>query len=132
MSKKKSKAPTTVKQMRSPCPVANILDILGDKWTLLVIRDLFFGDRTYGEMLRSPEGIPTNILAERLKRLESLDIITRTQYQQHPPRYRYALTEKGRDLGPVMKAMVKWASRYVPGTFTMDEIQSMLKQQSAE
>ena len=56
-------------KMRSPCPIANTLDIIGDKWTLLVIRDLFAGKTTYGEFQDSPEGIPTNILADRLKRL---------------------------------------------------------------
>lgn len=61
--------------MRSFCPISNVLDILGDKWTLLIIRDAFAGKKTYGEFQASPESIPTNILAERLKRLVTHDIL---------------------------------------------------------
>lgn len=101
---------------RSVCPVANTLDVLGDKWSLLVIRDLMFGKKTYGEILESPEGIPTNILADRLKRLESQGIINKEPYQERPVRYAYHLTEKGRDLGPVLKEIVRWGLTYIPGT----------------
>ena len=69
---------------RSACAIANSLDIVGDKWSLLVVRDLLHGKRTYGELADSPERIPTNILAERLKRLEHAGIITSTPYQQRP------------------------------------------------
>lgn len=103
---------------RSPCPIANTLDLLGDRWTLLVIRDLLMkGSRTYGELLRSPEKIATNILAERLRRLEEAGIIEKTAYQTNPTRFRYALTAKGRDLRPVLIAMVGWANRHIPGTY---------------
>ena len=105
---------------RSPCPVACTLDILGDKWTLLVIRDLFLGKSTYSEFQGSPEKMPTNILAERLKRLERAEILVREQYQQRPARYAYKLTDKGRALGPILAAMGKWANRYVPGTWVVD------------
>ena len=67
---------------RSTCPVACTLDILGDKWTLLVIRDLFLGKKTYGDFQSSPEGIPTNILAERLKRLVEKGIVRKYPYQE--------------------------------------------------
>jgi DNA-binding HxlR family transcriptional regulator len=62
---------------RSACPVANTLDIVGDKWSMLIVRDMRHGKRTYGELARSPEGIPTNILADRLRRLEEAGIIER-------------------------------------------------------
>ena len=102
-------------EFRSFCPISCVLDILGDKWTLLVVRDLFLDRHRYGEFLESPEGIPTNILAERLKRLEAAGIVTRELYQANPPRAEYFLTPKGRDLGPVLLAMLSWAERHVPG-----------------
>lgn len=83
-----------LRDMRSPCPIANTLDILGDKRTLLVIRDLFSGKKTYTDFQSSPESIPTNILANRLKRLADYGIIEKTPYQQRPVRYAYRLTEK--------------------------------------
>jgi len=91
---------------RSRCAIANTLDLVGDKWSLLVIRDLLRGKRTYGELAESPERIPTNILADRLKRLEEAGIIARTPYQQRPARYSYALTAKGAALGDVLLALV--------------------------
>ena len=101
---------------RSPCPIANLLDLVGDKWSLLVVRDLLRGAATYGELATSPEQIPTNILADRLKRLESGGVILRKPYQERPTRYSYELTGKGRDLGEVLGAVVKWARRHLPGT----------------
>ena len=105
---------------RSACAVANSLDILGDKWSLLVVRDLLHGKRTYGELARSPEHIPTNILADRLKRLENAGIVTSSPYQQRPVRYDYTLTPKGRDLGDVLLAFVRWGKQYIPGTVAMN------------
>ncbi len=104
---------------RSPCPVASTLDVIGDKWSLLVIRDMLHGKRTYGELLESPEGIPTNILADRLKRLEGVGIIVRSVYQERPVRYVYALSEKGTALGDVLLALVRWGKRHIPGTQTL-------------
>ena len=69
---------------RSTCPVACALDLAGDKWTLLVVRDLLRGRKTYGELADSPERIPTNILADRLKRMEEGGLIEATPYQQRP------------------------------------------------
>ena len=110
---------------RSPCPVACSLDLLGDKWTLLVVRDLLLGKQTYSEFQRSPEGIPTNILAERLKRLQAAGIIDKTEYQQRPVRYAYRLTEKGRDLQPVLLAMIDWGNKHIPGTVPRKQIEAM-------
>jgi DNA-binding HxlR family transcriptional regulator len=100
---------------RSHCPVANALDLFGDKWTLLIVRDLILGKAKYGEFASSPEAIPTNILANRLKRLEAAGVIARTAYSLRPARHHYELTEKGRDLQPVLEAMVDWALKHVPG-----------------
>ncbi len=106
---------------RSPCPVSGCLDLIGDRWTLLVVRDLFWGKRRYGEFQASPEGIPTNLLADRLERLGAAGIVARRPYQRNPPRYGYTLTRKGRDLGPVLSALVAWGKRHIPGTRTLDE-----------
>lgn len=101
---------------RSSCPIANALDLLGDRWTLLVIRDLLFvGKRRFGEFLTSPEGIPTNILTDRLRRLEESGVVTKVPYQLRPARHEYQLTAKGRDLFPVLRALMEWARDHVPG-----------------
>lgn len=103
------------RSFRSTCPITCVLDILGDKWTLLVIRDLFLNKHRFGEFAESPEGIPTNILADRLKRLEAEGIVKKVPYQSNPPRMEYFLTSKGADLGRVLAAMRKWAEHHVPG-----------------
>jgi len=112
---------------RSPCPVACSLDLLGDKWTLLVVRDLLLGKTTYTEFQKSPEGIPTNILAERLKRLQAAGIIEKSRYQERPVRYGYHLTGKGRDLQPVLLAMIDWGNKHIPGTVPREQIEAMAK-----
>ena len=106
---------------RSACAIANSLDIVGDKWSLLVVRDLLHGKRTYGELALSPERIPTNILADRLERLKSAGIVTRTPYQQRPVRYAYTLTPKGSALGDVLLAFVRWGKQHIPGTVTLNQ-----------
>lgn len=117
---------------RSKCPVSCVLDLLGDKWTLLLVRDLLLGKGTYTEFQQSPEGIPTNILAERLKRLQAAGIIERLPYQERPVRYRYQLTRKGSDLYPVLSAMIDWGNRYVEGTISRAEIETMIAGKPAE
>src|SRR5437016_4055589 len=81
--------------LRSPCAVACTLDLIGDKWSLLVVRDLFRGKATYNELQNSPERIPTNLLADRLRKLEEAGLIAKSAYQEHPVRFAYGLTEKG-------------------------------------
>jgi DNA-binding HxlR family transcriptional regulator len=105
---------------RSPCAVACTLDLVGDKWSLLVVRDLLRGKVTYGELQASPEGIPTNILADRLKKLEAAGLIAKSAYQQHPVRHSYALTETGKALGDVLGALVRWGKKHIPGTRTLE------------
>jgi len=102
----------TTKVRRSACPVACFLDILGDRWTMLVIRDLLLGASKHKDFLASPEGIPTNILAERLKRLEGEGLVSKKAYQDNPVRYAYSLTEKGGDLAPLMQEMIRWSKKY--------------------
>jgi DNA-binding HxlR family transcriptional regulator len=101
---------------RSRCAIANTLDIVGDKWSLLVVRDLLHGKQTYKELAESDEGIPTSVLADRLKRLEEAGIIASAAYQERPVRYAYTLTEKGKALGEVLLAIVRWGKKYIPGT----------------
>jgi DNA-binding HxlR family transcriptional regulator len=102
---------------RSDCPISGALDLIGDKWTLLVVRDLLFlGNRRFGELAGSPEKIPTNILSDRLRRLEESGLVIKVSYQERPPRYEYRLTAKGADLFPVLRALAAWANRHIPGT----------------
>jgi DNA-binding HxlR family transcriptional regulator len=102
--------------------VASTLDLVGDKWSLLVVRDLIHGKSTYGELVDSPEGIPTNILADRLKRLEAAGLVVKSAYQERPVRFAYALSEKGMALGDVLLALVHWGKKNIPGTRTLTEI----------
>jgi len=118
----RARRPPSLPAARSPCPVARTLDLLGDKWTLLVIRDLFAGRRRYGELAESMERIPSNLLADRLKRLEDAGVITRSPYQDNPPRYEYALTATGQALRPVLQEIVNWGRRHLPGTMVRAEV----------
>jgi DNA-binding HxlR family transcriptional regulator len=111
--------PSAPEGSRSPCAVACTLDIVGDKWTLLVVRDLMGGERTFKQLHESREGIPTNILAERLKRLEAAGIVAAMPYQERPVRYAYSLTAKGKDLGDVLLAYVRWGRKHLPGTVAL-------------
>jgi DNA-binding HxlR family transcriptional regulator len=114
MKKQKS---TPCGNMRSVCPMSNVLDILGDKWTLLVVRDLLFlNKRTYSELQDSAEHIPTNILADRLKRLTQAGVVSKQPYQQNPVRYEYTLTDMGLELKPVMIEIIRWGNAHIPGT----------------
>lgn len=124
---KSSRSAATVSSRRSACPVACSLDLLGDRWTLLVVRDLFRGLTRYGEFLAGPEGIPTNILAERLERLEAAGLIKSEPYQQKPVRYAYTLTPKGAGLKPVIGALATWALRHVPRTQSDKELATLLR-----
>lgn len=108
--------PAVLESQRSFCPIASALDILGDKWTLVVVRDLFFGKHRYGEFQASPEAIPTNILAERLKRLEAAGLVVKEYYQDNPPRAEYFLTRRGADLAPVLRALRDWGIEHIAGT----------------
>jgi len=101
------------REPRSACPVARSLDLIGDRWTLLVVRDMFFDKRRFNEFLDSPEGITTNILADRLKRLKTAGLVERKLYQEHPPRWEYRLTPKGAGLEAVMRTVADWAQTHL-------------------
>ena len=96
------------------CPVARSLDIVGDRWTVLVLRDLGLGYRRFNELLQSCEGISTNLLAERLKRLEARAMVERHFYSDHPPRAEYRLTPKGKAFTKVIRALYDWGTTYEP------------------
>ena len=99
--------------MRSDCPISYALDFIGDKWTLLIIRDMIFdGKRFYKDFLDSKEGMATNILSDRLKKLEINDIIKSNVYEKLKTRKEYFLTNKGKSLIPVLVEMIIWSSKY--------------------
>jgi len=98
---------------RSDCPISCSLDIWGDKWSLLIIRDLMFAKQcTYGDFLKSPEGIATNILASRLLVLEENKLIEKLEHPDSKAKVLYKLTRKGIDLLPVMLEIHLWAEKY--------------------
>lgn len=103
---------------RSPCPLACSLEIFGDRWTLLVVRDLILGSSRFKDFTASPEGIPTNILSERLERLRHHGIVDRVAAGEHSKRFAYELTEKGNALRPVLRSMVEWGLKWEEGTRT--------------
>ena len=104
-------------QDRSGCPIASALELLGDRWTLVVLRDLLTGKRTYKEFLESPEAISTNILADRLRRLDEWGLVERRLYRERPERFAYELTKKGADLLPTLQALCRWGNRYIEDTW---------------
>ncbi len=90
------------------CPIARTLDIVGDRWTMLILRDLFLGSTRFTQFLASSPGLPPKILSDRLKKLDECGLIERVIYSQHPLRGEYRLTDEGRSLAPVLEAMVRW------------------------
>lgn len=109
---------------RSACPISCALELAGDKWTLLVVRDLLRARKTYGALAASPEKIPSNILADRLRRLEAAGLIAAVPYQERPVRYAYTLTAKGRDLEAVIAALARWGLKHVRGTRVFPEFRA--------
>jgi DNA-binding HxlR family transcriptional regulator len=98
------------------CPVAAALGIIGERWTLLIIRDLLRQQaRRFQDLELSLEGISPNTLSVRLKRLEEAGIVERRFYEEHPPRAEYVLTDKGRALGPIVLALKRWGETYALG-----------------
>jgi len=98
---------------RSQCPISTALDIFGDKWSLLILRDLIFNNKnTYGEFLKTDEKIATNILADRLVTLEAGGIISKHDHPESKAKVLYKLTEKGVDLIPVLVEIIVWSEKY--------------------
>lgn len=122
----------TEKDFRSNCPLATALDILGDKWTLLVVRDLLFGARRFSEFMDSPESMRSNILTDRLNRLEAEGVITKRPYQENPVRYEYELTKKGKALHAVLRSIVDWSNRFYPHTYRPFEAGEVRKPEKEE
>jgi DNA-binding HxlR family transcriptional regulator len=105
---------------RSHCPVACALDIFGDRWTLLIIRDLLLGHSRFRDFASSPEGIPTNILSDRLRRLQARGIIRHIPPAPGAPRLAYQLTKKGAALGPILLSIRDWALEHLKEIVTVD------------
>lgn len=99
-----------------PCSIARSLAIVGDKWTLLVLRSAFLGIRRFDD-IQAMLGVTRHVLADRLKRLVEADILKKVPYQDRQTRYEYRLTEKGRDLYPVLMALVAWGDKWLDGGF---------------
>jgi len=96
------------------CPVAKALELVGDRWTLLIVRDLLNeGTRRFQDFHQSLKGIAPAILSDRLKLMEEHELVTRRFYSDHPPRAEYILTDKGKELGLVIGALATWGSRHV-------------------
>lgn len=101
------------KKKRSDCPISSSLDIWGDKWSLLIVRDLMFAKQcTYGDFLKADEKIATNILASRLQNLEENGMITKSEHPDSKAKVLYKLTQKGIDLVPVMIEINLWAEKH--------------------
>jgi DNA-binding HxlR family transcriptional regulator len=94
------------------CSIADALDVVGERWTLLVLRELGFGVHRFND-IRVNTGIPRETLALRLRRLEEAGLIERRQYSEHPPRDEYVLTPSGQDIAPVLGALRQWGERHV-------------------
>lgn len=111
------------KKRDTGCPIAFALDIFGDRWSLIVIRDMLMkGYRTYGEFINSDEKIATNILADRLNELESAGIILKTRDPENGRRVLYHLTKKGANLTPILLEMIRWSEAYDSNTIATKEI----------
>lgn len=101
------------KRYGQPCPVAKSLELVGERWTLLVVRDLLGGPRRFQDLERSLRGIAPNMLSERLKLMETHGLVARRLYSDRPPRAEYALTARGQELGIVIGALAHWGSRHL-------------------
>ncbi|MEM6845063.1 MAG: helix-turn-helix domain-containing protein [Bacteroidota bacterium] len=120
-------------RMRSNCPVSYALDFFGDKWTLLIIRDLAFEQkRFYKDFQSSKEGIATNILSDRLKKLENSGIVRSAVYEQKKTQKEYFLTQKGKDLIPVLLEMMVWSFEYNNELNLTEEFVQKIKTNRAE
>lgn len=113
---------------RSSCVFSNVLDVLGDRWSLLIVRDLFFFNKhEYKEFLASPEAIATNILSDRLKRLVASGIVDELTHPDNKSRKIYYLTNKGKDLLPILLEIAKWGAEYFPELTPMQKLYSRLE-----
>ena len=107
-----SVSPATRPSTPRRCSIAGALDVIGEKWSLLVVRELFLGVRRFNDIAANT-GAPRDILTARLRRLEELGVVERRQYEEKPPRYEYRLTPAGKDLRPVIWALMDWGNKHV-------------------
>jgi DNA-binding HxlR family transcriptional regulator len=96
------------------CSIARTLEVIGERWTMLIVRDIFLGLRRFDD-IQADLGIARNVLAARLERLVETGVLEKAPYQEHPLRHEYRLTDKGRDLWPVLVELVQWGDRHAPG-----------------
>lgn len=108
-------------EFRSGCPIASALDIVGDRWSLLILRSMVIGAASYSDFLSAPERISTNILADRLRRLEEAGLISQAQARQGSIRGAYALTRKGADLIPALQDLARWGEAHLPERWSPPE-----------
>ena len=105
------------KKYEIPCNIAQTLNIIGDRWTLLIVHEIFLGKKTYKELEEKLSGIATNLLSSRLKELEENGIIKAEVYQEKPLRYCYIITDKGKDLREVFNAIILWGHEHLEVCF---------------
>ena len=96
-----------------PCNIAQTLNIIGDRWTLLIVHELLIGQTNFNDIKLNLPGLSANLLSARLKSLEDAGLVASTLYSAHPPRYAYSLTESGKALEPVFNAMILWGSEHL-------------------
>jgi DNA-binding HxlR family transcriptional regulator len=106
---------------RSGCPIATTLDIVGDRWTLVILRDMLCGKSRFSDFLSSPERITASVLTDRLALMVREGLVVKLAYQPRPKRYEYRLTDMGEALLPVTQEMSRWANRFKPDTWTPPE-----------
>ncbi len=104
----------TTNKPATRCPIAHSADLFGDRWSLVIVRDMLMGKKRFGEFLESSEAITASVLTARLTHLERAELIAKTPYQSNPVRFEYGLTVKGRALLPVLQAISDWGSRNYP------------------
>jgi DNA-binding HxlR family transcriptional regulator len=120
------------RQRRSDCPISISLEIFGDRWTLLIVRDLMLkGRTTFREFLDGGEGIASNVLADRLSRLETHGIVGRQPHEQDRRRHTYRLTQKGIELAPLLLEIILWAARHEATAAPADELAAMTDQRAS-
>ena len=107
-----------VREPRSRCPIATTLDIVGDRWTLVLLRDMLNGKKRFSDFLGSPEQITTNVLTDRLVLMEAAGLVKPTPYCLRPKRFEYILTKKGLGLVPVLQEICRWGNHFMPDTWT--------------
>jgi len=119
----------TNKKRNTGCPIAYALHIFGDRWSLIIIRDILFrGIRRYSDLLKADEAIATNILASRLKAFEASGIISRSRDPKNRRQFIYRITPKGAELAPILVEMVQWSARYDDNTIVTKELLQKINQ----